>query len=203
MLSLWNWFITHVGIIGLIVSIVVCVTGILKIYTDIHGQRQTKRIADEKNKLELKAYRKQFCVPLLSSIHELAPIVAELRKAHDDLWARQKYFFQAGSKLKRINRVFETAYERAARAGSELSIDPAGQEAMDAFIAYLKAQDDYVQAIIKPMSKVHTRPFNKADISTLDELAKKANDKLTVLEEAIRTFVDSPSQGEHITRRNC
>ena len=55
MLSLWNWFISHVGIIGLIISIVVCVTGIIKIYTDLRGQRQTKRIADEKNKLELKA----------------------------------------------------------------------------------------------------------------------------------------------------
>ncbi len=192
MLSLWNWLIGHAGIIVGSVGGVVGVTGIISIFTTLRGQRQNKHLADEKNKLELKAQRKQFCVPLLSSIHELAPEVAELRKAHDNLWARQKFFFQAGSYLNRINRLFETTRERAARAGSELSIDPAGQKVMDAVLAYLKAQDDYVQAIIKPMSKFHTRSFSKADISTLDELAEKANDKLTALEEAIRTFVDSP-----------
>ena len=63
---------------------------------------------------------------------------------------------------------------------------------MDAFVAYLKAQDDYVQAMIKPLRKLHTRFFGKTDISVLDELAKKADDKLTALEEAVRIYVDSP-----------
>jgi len=92
MLSLWSWFISHASIIGPIVSIVVCITGIIGLVIARHGQRQDKRIADEKNKLELKAYRKQFYVPLLSSIHELAPEAADLRNTHDNLWARQKYF---------------------------------------------------------------------------------------------------------------
>jgi len=142
--------------------------------------------------LELKTYRKQFCVPLLTSIHELAPVMAEFREAHEDLWARQKLFFQSGSYQKRINPIFKTAHERAAVAGSELSIDPDGQKVMDAFVAYLKAQDDYVQAVIKPMSKFPTWYFNKADISTLDELAEKTNEKLSALEEAIRLFVNLP-----------
>lgn len=150
--------------------------------------------------LDPNANRKQFCIPLLISIHELAPIVAELRQAHDDLWARQKYFFQLYWRVKRINRLFETAGERAARAGSELSIDPAGQNVMDAYLAYLKAQGEYIQAIIKPMNKFYTRPFNKANISTLDELSQKANDKLTALEEAIRIFVGSPT-GSFITTK--
>jgi hypothetical protein len=69
---------------------------------------------------------------------------------------------------------------------------PDGQKVMDAFVAYLKAQDDYVQAIIKPMSKFPTWYFNKADTSILDELAIKANDKLSSLEEEIRIFVNLP-----------
>ncbi len=89
------------------------------------------------------------------------------------------------------------ANERAAVAGSELSIDPAGRKAMDAFVAYLKAQDDYVQAMIKPMRKFHTSFFGKTDISVLDELAEKADDKLTALEEAISIYVDSsPGAGQ-------
>ena len=115
-----------------------------------------------------------------------------MRKAHDNLWARQKLIFQADSYLKRVNPLFKTMHERAAVAGSELSIDPAGQKVMDAYVAYLKAQDDYVQAILQPLRKLHTRIFGKNDISVLDELEKKANDKLTALEEAIRIYVDTP-----------
>jgi hypothetical protein len=123
--------------------------------------------------------------------------MAEFRKAHDDLWARQGFIFQADSHVKRINSLVKTANERAAVAGSELSIDPAGQKVMDAFVAYLKAQDDYVQAMIQPLRKVHTRFFGKTDISVLDELAKKRDDKLTALEEAIRIYVDSlPDTGQ-------
>lgn len=199
MLGLWNWLASHASNIGLIASIVGIVvfltgiiTGIIKIYIGrLHRQQQNKRLADEKSRLELKVHRRQFCVALLSVIHELAPELAELRKAHDDLRTRQKLIFRSGSYVKRINRLFETARERIAIAGSELSIDPAGQKVMDAFLGYLKAQNDYVQAIIKPISKFPTWYFNKADISTLDELAGKANDKLTVLEDAIRIFVDS------------
>ena len=60
------------------------------------------------------------------------------------------------------------------------------------YVAYLKAQDDYVQAIIQPLRKLHTSFFGKTDINILDELAKKADGKLTVFEEAIRIYVDSP-----------
>lgn len=190
LLSLWSWFTSHTGIVALMVSMVVCLTGIIKIYTDSRGQRQNKRLADEKNKLELKAYRQQFCVPLLSSIHELAPVIAELRHAHDSLWARQKLFSKPKSLVKRLNRLFETANQRAAHAGSELSIDPDGQKVMDAFMACLKAKHDYMHAMTKPMAKFPTWFYNKADSSTLDALAQKANDKLTALEDAIRIFLE-------------
>jgi len=190
MLSLWNWLVSHAGIIEAFFGGAV-VVGVPALLT-LRGQREARRLADEKNRLELKAQRKQFCVPLLISIHELAPVMAELRKAHDDLWARQELIFQAVGYLKRVNPLFKTTHERAAVAGSELSIDPAGQKVMDAYVAYLKAQEDYVQAIIQPLRKLHTRFFGKADISVLDELAKKADDKLTALEEAVRIYVESP-----------
>ena len=195
MLILWNWLISHAGIIGAFFG-GAGVVGVPALLT-LRGQREARRLADEKNRSELKAQRKQFCVPLLISIHEFAPIMAELRKAHDDLWARHKLIFQADSFLKRINSLIKSAHERAAVAGSELSIDPAGQNVMDAYVAYLKAQDDYAQAILQPLRKLHTRFFGKNDISVLDDLAKKVDDKLTALEEAIRIYVDSsPNAGQ-------
>ncbi len=209
MLSLWNWLVSYAGIIGGFVGGVV-VVGVPALLT-LRGQRETRRLADEKNRSELKAQRKQFCVPLLISIHEFAPVKAELRKAHDNLWVRQGLIFQPASFRKRINSLEKAANERAAVAGSELSIDPAGRKVMDAFVAYLKAQDeyvqamikplkaqdDYVQAMIKPMRKFHTSFFGKTDISVLDELAEKADDKLTALEEAVRIYVDSaPGAGQ-------
>lgn len=190
MLSLWNWLVSHAGIIEAFFGGAV-VVGVPALLT-LRGQREARRLADEKNRLELKAQRKQFCVPILLSIHELAPVMAELRKAHDDLWARQELIFQAKSYLKRVNPLFKTAHERAAMAGSELSIDLAGQKVMDAYIAYLKTQNEYVQAMLQPLRKVQTRFFGKTDRSILDELAKKGDEKLTALEEAVRLYVESP-----------
>ncbi len=196
-LSLWNWLVGHASSIGLIASIVGIVVfiagiiaGIIKIYIGRQRQLQNKRLADEKSKLELKAYRRQIGVALLSALHELVPEVTELRMAHDDLRTRLQWFLQAHRNRKRRERRIEAVRERIARAGSELSIDPAGQKVMDAFVAYVKAQDGYIQAIMKPMSKFPDRHFNKTDIGTLDELAKKANEKLTALEEAIRIFIE-------------
>ncbi len=94
--------------------------------------------------------------------------------------------------MKQVNALFKTAQERAAVAGSELSIDPAGREVMDALIVYWTAQDEYVQAMLQPLRKVHTRFFGKTDTKVLDELAKKGDEKLTALEEAIRLYVNSP-----------
>jgi hypothetical protein len=198
MSSLWNWLVSYtngIGLIGSIVTLVAFITGIItgtiKIYISRHRQQQNKRLADERSKLEIKAYRREFCVALLSAIHELAPEVAEWRKVHDDLRARAIYFLPAHSNRKRMERRIEAAHEKFARAGSELSIDPAGQKVKDALIAYLNAQNDYVQAICKPMSTFPDRHFKKTDTATLDGLAEKANDKLTALEEAIRIFLDS------------
>ncbi len=160
--------------------------------TALHEQQQTMHFADEKYRQEVKAQRKQFCVPVLISIHELAPIIAKLRQAHDDLLARQELNFQACSHVKQVNALFMTAQERAAVAGSELSIDPAGREVMDALIAYWTAQDEYIQAMLQPLRKVLTRFFGKTDTKVLDELAKKGDEKLTALEEAIRLYVNSP-----------
>lgn len=157
----------------------------------IHEQ-QAIRSLDAKSRQEARVQRKQFCVPILVSIHELAPFMAELRKAHDDLWARQKLLSQAGSYAKRVNALFKTFHERSAVAGSELSIDLAGREVMEALTAYYMAQDEYVQAMLQPLRKVHTSFFGKTDIQLLDGLAEKANEKLTALEEAIRLYVDSP-----------
>ncbi len=210
MLSLWNWLVGHAGIIGSIIG-GGGVLALIGVVLTLRGQRETRRLADERNRLErsladernrreLQERRRQICVPLLTSLHEFAPVIAELRKALDDLWVRQGFilqsglFFQSDSWVKRMNALVKTANERAAVAGSELSIDPAGRKVMDAFVAYLKAQDEYVQAMIKPLRKLHTRLFGKTDSSVLDELAKKKDEKLTALEEAVRLYIDSPPE---------
>ena len=122
--------------------------------TALHGQQQTMHFANEENRQEVKAQRKQFCVPVLISIHEFAPLTAKLREAHDNLWTRQKFIFQADSYVKPVNALSKTAHERAAVAGSELSIDPAGREVMDALIVYFRAQDQYIQAMLQPLRKI-------------------------------------------------
>lgn len=118
--------------------------------------------------------------------------MAMLRNAHDNLWARQELVFKADKYVKQANATFKTMQERAAVAGSELSIDPAGQKVVDAFIAYWAAQDEYVQAMLQPLRKVQTRFFGKTDRIVLDELAKKGDEKLIALEEAVRLYVESP-----------
>jgi hypothetical protein len=68
---------------------------------------------------------------------------------------------------------------------------------MDAFVAYLKAQDEYAKAMTKPMQKLPTRLFGKADANILDEFAKKGDEKFTALEEAIRLYVDLSPHTDH------
>ena len=202
MLSLWNWLIGHAGIIESIIG----GGGILAfigIGLTLRGQRETRRIADERNRLDrsltdernrldLQERRKQICVPLLTSIHEIAPVMAEFRKLHDELWARQQLFWSPSKKSyqQRLDALYATANERAAVVGSELSIDPAGQKVKAAFVAYLKAQDTYAKAIYKPMRSFPFYFFAKADTSALDELAKKKDEKLDALEEAVRLYVN-------------
>ncbi|HEY4036235.1 MAG TPA: toll/interleukin-1 receptor domain-containing protein [Ktedonobacteraceae bacterium] len=146
--------------------------------------------AGERTKQEIKEQRRQFCVPLLTSLHELAPSVAQLREAHDNLWIRRKFLLQGSKYAEQVNALGKKAQERAARAGSELSIDPEGKKVSDALLEYLKAKDEYVQAMLQPLRKVHTNLFGKTDIRVLDELAKIGDDKLTALEEAIRLYVN-------------
>jgi len=209
MLSLWNWLVGHAGIIGSIIG-GGGILAIIGVVLTLRGQRETRRLADERNRLErslanernrleLQERRRQICVPLLASVHEFAPFVAEFRKLHDELWARQQLFWSQSKKSyqQRLDAFFATANERAAVAGSELSIDPAGQKAKDAFTAYLEAQRDYTQAITRPLRTFPRYFFAKADTSTLDELAKKADEKLTALEEAVRLYVNAfPDTGQ-------
>ncbi len=190
MLILWSWLVAHKSLIEAFLG-GAAVVGIPSWLT-LRGQKQAMRLATEESRRALKAQRKQFCVPLLISIHESAPLMAKLRNAHDNLWARQELVFQADSYVKQVNATSKTMQERAAVAGSELSIDPAGQKVMDALIAYWTAQDEYVQAMLQPLRKVQTRFFGKTDRSVLDELAKKGDEKLTALEEAVRLYVESP-----------
>src|SRR5713226_1400417 len=152
MLSLWSWLVGHAGIIGSIIG-GGGVLALIGVFLTLRGQRETRRLADERNRLELQERRRQICVPLLTSVHEFAPVVAEFRKLHDELWARQQLFWSQSKKSyqQRLDAFFATANERAAVAGSELSIDPAGQKAKDAFTAYLEAQRDYTQAITRPL----------------------------------------------------
>src|SRR6266849_6811714 len=130
MLSLWNWLVGHAGIIGSIIG-GGGVLALIGVFLTLRGQRETRRLADERNRLErsladernrreLQERRRQICVPLLTSLHEFAPVIAELRKALDDLWVRQGLilqsglFFQSDSWVKRMNALVKTANERAA-----------------------------------------------------------------------------------------
>ncbi|HET8910058.1 MAG TPA: hypothetical protein VFN23_01255 [Ktedonobacteraceae bacterium] len=190
MLSLWNWFIGHIGIILALFSSGV-VIGVAAFLT-LRGQRQGRHLSGKNSRLEQKAQRNQSCAPLLYSLHELAPVIAELRKAHDDLSVRTGFLFQSNHFLEGIDPLLKTSYERALSAANVLSIDPAGKRVIDAYLAYLNAQNEYVQAILKPMRNFHTRFFGKTDMSLLDELKLKADSKQAALEEAIRVYVDSP-----------
>ena len=138
---------------------------------------------------EIEARRRQFCIPILTSVHELAPPLAKLREAHDNLWERQKFILEGRRYEQQVNALKNKSQERFALAGSELSIDPDGKRVMDAMVECLKAKQEYVQAILLPLSKFHTRFFGKTDIKVLDELSKRADDKLTALEEAIRVYI--------------
>jgi hypothetical protein len=60
----------------------------------------------------------------------------------------------------------------------------------DALTVYWAAQDEYLQAMLQPLRKVHTRFFGKTERKVLDELARKGDEKLTALEEAVRLYVD-------------
>jgi hypothetical protein len=199
MLTLWSWLVAHQSLIEALLG-GAAVIGIPSWLT-LRGQKQAMRLATEERRQALKTQRKQFCVPILISIHEYAPLKAELRNAHDDLWARQKLVFQADSYVKQVNATFKTTQERAAVIGSELSIDLAGQKVMDSLMAYFKAQDEYLQAILRPLRKVQTRFFGKTDSHVLDELAKKGDEKLTVLEEAIRLYIESPSDTGQLSQK--
>jgi hypothetical protein len=181
------------------------VLAIIGVVLTLRGQRETRRLADERNRfeqgladernrLELQERRRQICVPLLITVREFAPVVAEFRsKVHDDLWERQQHFlFQSRGYAKRVNAIFATANKRIAIATSELSIDPAGQKVKDTFIAYLKAQDNYAKAMVKPMRRFPKFVYGKADPNVLDELAERANEQVTALEEA-----NSPPDTDH------
>src|SRR5258708_16008794 len=182
MLSLWNWLVGHAGIIGSIIG-GGGVLALIGVFLTLRGQREARHLADERNRLErsladernrleLQERRRQICVPLLTSVHEFAPVVAEFRKLHDELWARQQLFWSQSKKSyqQRLDAFFATANERAAVAGSELSIDPAGQKAKDAFTAYLEAQRDYIQAITRPLRTFTRYFFAKSDPILLPEL---------------------------------
>lgn len=139
---------------------------------------------------EIEARRRQFCVPILTSIHEIAPPIAKLREAHDNLWERQKFILKGRRYEQQVNALKNKSHERFALAGSELAIDPDGKRVMDAIVECLKAKDEYVQAMLQPLRKFHTRIFGKTDAKVLDELAKRGDDKLTALEEAIRVYIN-------------
>jgi 5-methylthioribose kinase len=104
-------------------------------------------LVDEKTKQEVKEQRRQFCVPILTSIHEIAPLLAKLREAHDNSWERQKYLLQGMRYAKEVNALFKKAHERFALAGSELSIDPDGQKVMDAMVECLGMRQIYLTVV--------------------------------------------------------
>lgn len=148
---------------------------------------------------ERNAQRKQICLPLLTSLHEFVPLVATFRQLHDDLWARQRFFWLPAVRRRfrhRLDAFFTTTIPKAAATGSALSIDPDGQGALAAFVAYLKAQETYIQAITAPMRIFPNYFFVKADTQMLDGLAKQADEQFIALEDALRFYVNTPQDSE-------
>ena len=141
--------------------------------------------------LRLQEQRREACLRLLTAIHELVPIIAEYRQMHDNLWTRAKMAFNSRQHVRKINAQFQPIQQKLALAGSELSIDPNGKGVIDAFVAYMQAQNRYFQAIIKPMRSSLTFAFGKGDIAVLDVLAQQANEQLSVLEKVAQDFIQS------------
>jgi len=139
----------------------------------------------------LQEQRKETCLRLLISIRELVQIVAEYRQAHDNLWMRLKMGFNSREHMKRIKAQFQSIQNKLILAGSELSIDPNGKGVMDAFVAYMQAQARYIQEIIRPMKSPLTFAFGKTDTAVLDELAKQADEQLSILEKVAQDFIQS------------
>ena len=139
----------------------------------------------------LQEQRREACLRLLTAVHELVPIIAEYRQMHDNLWTRAKMAFNSRQHVRKVNTQFQPIHQKLALAGSELSIDPNGKSVIDAFVAYMQAQNRYFQAIIKPMRSPLTFAFGKADATVLDALAGQANEQLSVLETVIQDFIQS------------
>ncbi len=109
----------------------------------------------------------------------------------ENLWMRLKMGFNSREHMKRIKAQFQSIQNKLILAGSELSIDPNGKGVMDAFVAYMQAQARYIQEIIRPMKSPLTFAFGKTDTAVLDELAKQADEQLSILEKVAQDFIQS------------
>jgi len=206
MLNVWNWLEDHIGAIlsvlfsGAFFPIIAWISNLRKQRREKrsakginsqHKQEQKVLAVEEIANQRLQEQRRETCLRLLTSIRELVQIVAEYRQAHDNLWVRQGIFFNSRQHVKKINAQFQSIHNKLALAGSELSIDPNGKGVMDAFVAYMQAQNRYIQEIMKPMKRPLTFPFGKTDIAVLDALSKKADEQLSVLEKVVQDFIQS------------
>jgi hypothetical protein len=169
--------------------------GIRKVVEDLlksqHKQAQKILAPTGIANSRLQEQRRETCLRLLTSIHELVPIVAEYRQRHDDLWIRLITGFNSRQHKKSIKAKFQSIQHKLALAGSELSIDPNGKDVIDAFVAYMQAQSRYAQEIIKPMESPLTFAFGKTDAAVLDAFAEQANEQLSILEKVAQDFIQS------------
>lgn len=172
--------------------------GIRKVVEDLpNGQyKPSQKVLAGKGIINqrLQEQRRETCLRLLVSVREFVLIAAEFRQAHDNLWVRQRMFLNGWQLAKNIKAQLQSIQDKLALAGSELTLDPDGKAVMDAFVAYMQAQDRYVQELLKPMRNPLTRPFGKTNIAVLDALVKQTDEQLTVLEKVAQDFIQSASR---------
>lgn len=153
-------------------------------------QRQQNQRAHEAATNDEIAYRREICTDLLASLRDYFLAVEALRSLHDNLIERWKPFHPA---QRNALRKLDTAQAVLARTASALSLNTEGRKVQSAGIEYLRAGNDYIQALIKPMQQTWGR-FRKGNPQELTRLREIFTQKHMELESAASLYVgESPS----------
>ncbi len=172
-------------------GVAVVVVGILGLWISLSHRRQESRNARRADRNAEIAYRREICTDLLASLRDYFLAVEALRSLHDNLLERWKPFHPAQRKALRKMDAVQTVL---ARTASALSLSTEGRKVQSAAIAYLKAGNDYTQALIKPMQQKWGR-FRKGDTQELTRLREILTQKHIELENAASHYVGaSPSK---------
>lgn len=151
---------------------------------------ENKRARETAENAEI-AYRREICTDLLASLRDYFIALEALRDIHDNLIERWKLFHPA---QRTALGKLDASQTVLARTASALSLTAEGKKVQNAGIEYLRAGNDYIQALIKPMQQFGGR-FRKGDPQELARLREIYTQKHIELEKAASLYVSaSPSK---------